>query len=120
MEFQISQHLTPIETRTAKKLPQRFKAVLWQYDEGNICELASFRKAAFSRLTLVSQFFSEIEFNIIYLHTAKYSILNRAEVDKGELPSCKDYYRKIQWIEQKNSFKPLQEKEEGIALHQLA
>jgi hypothetical protein len=120
MEFQLSEPLAPPERRIAMKLPPRYVAVLWQYDEASICESAAVRKTVFNRLLQVSHFFASIEFNIIYLHTAKYSVLNRADLEKASLPSCKNYYKKIQWIEQKNGLKPLQEKEEGIALHQLA
>ena len=94
----MSDQLTPPEKRTAKKLPPKYKAVLWQYDETNICESAAIRKPIFLRMASVSSFFGDIEFNIIYLHTAKYSILNRIELERGGLPSCKDYYKKIQWI----------------------
>jgi hypothetical protein len=58
MEFQVSEQLAPPEKRSSKKLPSRYKAVLWQYDEANICESAFIRKAIFSKMASVSLFFS--------------------------------------------------------------
>lgn len=46
--------------------------------------------------------------------------MNRGDIEKAALPTCKNYYKKIQWIEQRNGLKPLQEKDEGIELHKLA
>ena len=37
MEFQISEQLTPPEKRNTKKIPAKYTAVLWQYDETTIC-----------------------------------------------------------------------------------
>lgn len=36
MEFQISEHLASAEQRSKKKLPARYVALLWQYDESSI------------------------------------------------------------------------------------
>lgn len=46
--------------------------------------------------------------------------MSRGDIEKIALPTCKNYYKKIQWIEQRNGLKPLQEKDEGIELHKLA
>jgi hypothetical protein len=43
-----------------KKLPSKYKGVLWQYDESNINDSAAFRRAIFSRMAQVSLFFTEI------------------------------------------------------------
>jgi hypothetical protein len=60
MEFQTSQELNAPEKRVSRKLPSKYKGVLWQYDESNINDSAAFRRTIFSRMLQVSLFFTEM------------------------------------------------------------
>jgi hypothetical protein len=39
------------------KLPSKYKAVLWQYDENNINQVAAYRRSVFARMAQLSSFF---------------------------------------------------------------
>jgi hypothetical protein len=52
----------------------------------------------------------DVEFNIIFIRNFTYSILKKVELEAGQKPNFKNFYKKIDFIAERNGHRPMHEK----------
>lgn len=120
MEYQFSQDNSTHYARMSRRLISQYKIVHWEINDKEICENGQERRRIFAQITQVAQYFGEdVEINLLYIRSLTYSILRRVEIEAGTKPNCKSFYKRIDFIAERNGLRPMHEKEEGIALHRL-